>query len=221
MNRKYVKELTTEEMALQMLSMQICLGAMRAGEFPIGVLLRDLVLRRSGSGCRRLTRRAWQDSSSALGTDHMRGLFAVEGLLWYARLAGLVSLRGHWAELNRGALRASRARSGGGCDGLRMRRSSRGLWEHGGRGGIRLLGVRGVVHQRISGTGAAASALLALGGRRVASHSVGRVRGVWGRGPGSMRVAVIRRLLHRRVVRLKGRQRLRGYCRGLLLLLLL
>lgn len=63
-------------MTLQMLSVKVCLGAVRAREFAICVLLGDLGLGRSSSrGWRsRPTRSAGQDSPAALGANHVSGL---------------------------------------------------------------------------------------------------------------------------------------------------
>jgi hypothetical protein len=68
----------SKKMTLQMLCVQVRLGAMRAWEFAISVLdWDDRVLGSSTGGwCGRATRRAGQDTSASLRPNNMGGRFA-------------------------------------------------------------------------------------------------------------------------------------------------
>lgn len=66
----------TEHVTLEVLSMEVCFGAVRARKFAVGVLLRDLSFGRGGprSWRSRSTRRARQYSPTALRTNDVSGL---------------------------------------------------------------------------------------------------------------------------------------------------
>lgn len=120
--------LTAQEMALQVLGVQVSLSAMRAGEFAISVLLRDHgALSRSGSRrSGRSSRRAGQNTTASLGANNMGRLLSLlqDGLLVRhqrtrvgRRHAGL----GHDATGGHGTEHGGSARRRG-RNGLRVRR---------------------------------------------------------------------------------------------------
>jgi hypothetical protein len=155
-------------MTLQVLGMKVRLGAVRARELSVRILLRDLGLRSasSGSGRRRTSRSTRKNAASSLGAYHMSGLLAVwqehrrrQRTLWVGRVhARLGHLAGSRHEpKNRRHPSAWGCRT---CDGLGMNRGSRLLL---------LVGV--VRHRLVTPT----TGILARGRGRVRSH----VRGDW------------------------------------------
>jgi hypothetical protein len=192
--------------------MEVSLGAVRAGELSIRVLLGDLVLSLRGSSSGR-SRPAWgarQDPSPALRTDDMRRRVALWHLGHQRALAirrvhsglGHDTTSRHRAEHRRGTV-TSRGRSGGNRLGMRSCRS--GLRHHTRRNaGVRLLLVRVVAHD---GVGIGTARILRRRGR-VARHRARGAWGVWGRwSPGRVRIAPVRALLHNRVAWLERWQR--------------
>lgn len=211
-----------------MLRMQVSLGAVRARELSVGVLLRDLALGlgRSSSRRRGPAGGAGQNSSPALRADHVSGLVAVghHGVLRHQRALavgrvhsrlGHDSTGGHGAEDRWGA---AAGRGGGGGDGLGMRCRGGGLRHHARRSArIGLLRVRAVAHDRVR---AAAAGVLRRRGR-IAGHGARGTRGVGCRRcPRSVGIATVGALLHNRVVWLERRQRVGKGCRSLVLVVM-
>lgn len=134
----------SEKMTLQVLRVQVRLGAVRAWEFAIGVLDRDdRAFGPSTSGrCSGATRGTGQDTSTTLRTDDVRGLFAFgnHGLLLMLlhhlatrpirrRRAGLLrhdATRRHRSQDRRTAVATRRSR----CNGLRPRGGCGRLGHH-------------------------------------------------------------------------------------------
>ena len=208
--------LTSEKMTLQMLRVEVSLGAVRARELPVGILLGDLGLgsASSGGGRRRTSRSTRKNTTSSLRTDHMSGLFAVgREHRWlrhqralavgrvHARLGHLTS-SGHGPE-DRGDTPAGRRR---GRNGLRMNSRSRGLGHHGRRGRVTLLRllllVRVVRHHLVAAT----AGVLAGRRRRVRSHVLGD-RCIGARSSRAVLVATVSvLLLHHGMARLERGQ---------------
>lgn len=200
-------------MTLQVLGVQVRLGAVRARELAICVLDRDnrvLRGRGTGGGSSRTTGGAGQDAAAALGTNNVSGLvvFTKDTVLRHhrARTVGRAdAVLAHEATRRHGAQdRRTAAARRSGRDGLRVR-GSRGGTGHHGLGGT-VAGVRrvGVLSHRVH---AAASA--GLGALRVAGRQV--VRRVWRvrrSGARRVRVATIKTLLHAGGGGLQRRQRL-------------
>lgn len=126
-----------EQVALQMLCVQVRLGAVRAREFPIGVLCGDHrvlggAARRSNGGPARGAR---EDATAALGAHDVRGRLEVVEQTRVLNHVGLPVRRGHHGlhvldavrraqRLGHAALHRRRG------DGLRMRHGRRCLGEH-------------------------------------------------------------------------------------------
>lgn len=215
-------------MALQVLRVQIRLGAVRAREFSVSVLLGDLALGLSRTSSRRRgpARGAGQNASASLRADNMSRLLAVghhRSLRHQRALAirrvharlGHDSTGRHGAEDRWGPATSG---SGGGSNRLRVRGRGGGLRHHARRGtGIRLLLVRVVAHDGIR----AGAARVLRGRRRVASHGARGTRGVGRRRCSrSVGIAPVGALLHNRVAGLKRRQRVGRGRRRLVLVVL-
>lgn len=123
-----------------MLRMQVSLGAVRARELPVGILLGNLVLSldRSGGGCGRPSGCARQDAAATLRADNMcrRVTLREHRSLWHQWALAVRRVHaglwhdasgGHGAEDGRGPATGS---SRGGCDRLGMRCSGGGLRHH-------------------------------------------------------------------------------------------
>jgi hypothetical protein len=206
--------LTPQKVALQVLRVQVCLSTVRARELSIGILDRNhrvLGISRTGGGRSRPARSAWEDAAATLGSNNVGRLLLGHGVVEHRVGRRNARLR-HDATGGHGTQdRRSAAASRCGSDGLRVRRSGRGLRHHGGRGTIaRVRRVRvlchGVKARATSGLGG-----LLVGGWQVVAR-VGRVRRSWG--SRSVRVASIEGL-HGGSRWLQRRQRLRQRRTGL------
>lgn len=198
-----------------MLRVQVGFGAVRAGELPVGVLLRNLSLgsASSGSGRRRASRSTGKHTSPSLRADHMSRLFALRGhhgRLWHegALSVGRVHARlGHLAgsghrPKHRWHTPARRRRR---RNGLGMNGRSRGLGHHGRRGRVLLLLlllVRVVRHHLVATT----AGILAGGRGRVRGHVVRSTWGVWSCWSSWAVLITSVPVLHNRVARLKRRE---------------
>ncbi len=208
--------------------MQVSLGAVRARELSVGVLLRDLALGlgRASSRRRGPAGGAGQDASAALGADDMSGLLAVghhgvlrhQGALAVRRVhsrLGHDSTCGHGPEDRWGAA-AGRGRGGG--NRLGMRCGGGGLRHHARRSArVGLLRVGAVAHDRVR----AAAAGVLRGRGRVAGHGARGTRSVGCRRCSrSVGIASVGALLHNRVVWLERGQRVGRGCRSLVLVVM-
>lgn len=207
-----VRKLTAEEVTLQVLGVQIRLGAVRAGELSVGVL--DGNHRVLGAGScslgRRAAGRAGQDAPAALGAHDVRGLVAVlEDRVGLHERAGAVGRGdaglGHDASRRHGTQhRRATATSGRGSNGLRVRGGRGGLRHHARRRGIALVRrVRILGHGVDARTRARLRRLLLVAGQAVGRGSVWRARRAR-----RVRVAPVERL-HRNGMGLQRRERLR------------
>lgn len=200
-------------MTLQVLGVQVRLGAVRAREFAIGILDRDnsvLCSRSTGGGSSGAAGGAGQNASAALRANNMGRLFTLahDAVLGHHRtrtvgranaILAHEATRRHRAQDGRTA-----ATSGRGRNGLRVRSSRGGAGHHGLR-----RAVASVRRVRVLGHRVHAASLASLGALRVAGRQV--VRRVWriGRtGARGVRVATVHGL-HAGGGRLQRRQRLR------------
>lgn len=202
--------LTAQEVALQMLSMEVSLCAVRAGEFSISVLDRNnSVLGACSSGLSsRASRSTRQDSPAALGSNNVSGLLTIvdDGVGLHERTGavgrgytglGHNATGGHGAQNWRSA--ATRRR---GSNGLRVRNRSGGLRHHTSRGSIALVRIRVLGHGVHARTVAGLRSLLLVAGQIL-------VWSVWSaRSSRRMRVAAVERL-HGNGMGLQRRKRLR------------
>lgn len=201
-------------MALEMLGVQVRLGAVRARELAIGILDgNDGVLRGRGasSGSGRSAGSAGQDATAALRTNNVSRLLSIlEDAVGLHQGAGSVGRRdaglAHETARRHGTQdRRAATTSRGGSNGLRVSGGGRGLRHHGSRGAV------GLVRRRVGVLGHArvhAAAGTSLGGLRITRrHVVGRVWRVWGPGARGMRVASVEGL-HAGGGRLQRRKRL-------------
>jgi hypothetical protein len=211
-------ELTSKKMPLQVLGVEVRLGAVRARELSVGILLGNLGLRDASSGSwrRRTARGTWEDSPTALRTNHMGWLLTLRRKHRRLRHHGTLSVgRVHalLGDLHAGSGHRPKNRRhapclGSRCDRLRVNRS-RGCLRHHARSRrvLLLLLVRVGHHLLIATTLLLLLLLLLLRGRGRIRRHVGRsnrrVRG--GRGPRSVRVATVWvatvRVLHGLVLR--------------------
>lgn len=198
----------TKKMALQVLRVQVSLGAVWARELAVGILDgNDVVLCASASGGGgRTARCAGQNSSATLGSYNMGWLVAlVKNIVWLHHRSR--SIRRGDAGLRHDAPGWHRTKdwrtsptSWGGSNRLRMRGGRGRLRHHGRRSAIALVGRIWVLSHRVNG-----------GSRRrlrsvLVARQVGR-RGwrVGSTGPRRVRVATVERL-HGRSWRLQRRQ---------------
>jgi hypothetical protein len=208
--RGFRAALTAKQMALQMLCVKVRLRAVRAREFPIGVLRGDhRVL--GGAGARRRdggpARRAGEDATAALGAHDVRRRLEVVEQARVLHHVGLAVGRGHDGLHVLEAVRRHRAQRLGHAalhwrrgDGLRVRHGRRRLGKH--RRGRAVLLRRLVVLRRGDHLVASSRAHLGI--------AVQRIRRAWGVGRGG-RARRVRRAVgvHMHTGRLEGRQRLR------------
>lgn len=192
--------------------MKVRLGAVGAGEFAVGVLLRDDSVLGS-TGARRGSRSArgtGKDTAPTLGSNHVgRLLLVLQNRLLLGHQGALAVRRGHAGLRHDTAsghgTQDRRTRCGSGRNGLRVGLSHRRLGHHGRGSAVPVLrGLRVVHHLRI----AAGSSL--RGRLRVVTHSVGG-RGRVGRAGRArrMRVAVVNRVHSRVGMGLQRGQRVR------------
>lgn len=194
-----------------MLCMKVCLGAVRARKLAVRILLRNLRLRVacSGSGCRRASRSARQNSTPSLRADDVSRLIALRkehgrlGHEWALAVRRVHAGLRHHASRRHGPedRRHTPTRGWRRGDRLRMDSCSRGLRHHGRSGRISLLLLLvWVVRNHLVTT---TPGSLTRRGRRIRGHVV-RTRGI--RSCWSSRTIVvtsIRVLLHSRVAWLK------------------
>jgi len=136
----------SQEMALQMLGMEVSLGAVRAREFAISVFHGDHSVLGTGASGRggRSSRSAGKDTASSLGTNNVSRRLTLrhDGLRLHerSRTIGRSNTRlGHDATRRHRSQHRRTATTGRGWrDGLRMRGSSGRLGHHGGRSAIAL-----------------------------------------------------------------------------------
>lgn len=204
-----------QKMALQVLGVQIGLGAVRARKLAIGILDgndRVLCSRGTGGGSSRATRGAGQDTSATLRAYHMSRLLRVaqDTVVGHERtrpVGRADAILAHETTGRHGTQdRRSATTSRRGSDGLRVRvrRSSGGAGHHGLRSAV--AGVRrvGVLSHRVHAASSTGLGALRVAGRQVVRR-VWRVRRTSAR---SVRVATVEGL-HARGGRLQRRQRLR------------
>lgn len=133
-------QLTTEEMTLQVLGVQVRLVAVRAREFAIGILLRDLALTvPSTRGCSGgASWGAGENTATALGTDHMGRLLTLGEHLLLGHQGALCVRRVHTLLLAHDASGGHGSKNGGYTtaggrgrgDSLGVRRRGSGLRKH-------------------------------------------------------------------------------------------
>lgn len=195
-------------MALQMLSVEVSLGTMRAWKFSVRILLGNhgILARSSAGGSGGPARSTGQNATASLRSNHVSWLLAFlhdrllmgheRALAVRRRHAGLShhTAGGHWAQNGRTGRRGRRR------DGLGVGGSDGRLRHHRGRCSIALVGllrVRVRHHVLIASTST-------LRRRRVVAHvAVGRSG--WVGSARRVRVATVHGL-HSRVVRLQRRQ---------------
>lgn len=174
-------KLTSEKMTLEMLCMQVCLGAVGAGELSVRILSRDQrALASTRCRHRRSTWSTWQDTSSTLRAYNVGG-----GLHILHHLHALIvrvhswlhlqAILGHWTNW---LICAALYRSWSNC--LRMGDGHGGLRHHGGRRSVLLLLLRLLVSVGVH------QLLLVALLRIVVRHLLGKVAHVV-RGDGSAR----------------------------------
>lgn len=203
--------LTTQEMTLQVLGVEVSLGAVRARELAVRILDGNdgalCVARASRSGGR-ASRSAGKDAAAALRANHVSRLVAIAHTSREngARSVGRVHAGLRHDATSRHGAKDGRDATGGRSrrDGLRVRGSHRGLGQH--RLSAVALGRGRVLAHLLVRTAASSlsSRLLRVGG-----HVVRRARSVGGRGGArSVRVAAVHLVHGRGGLRLKRRQSL-------------
>jgi hypothetical protein len=219
--RRKLYRLTAQEMALQVLGVQVRLGAVRARKLAIGILDgNDGVLRSrgAGSGSSRTAGSAGQDATATLRSNDVSRLLSVlhdtVGLHQRARTVGRrdAGLAHETARRHGTQDRRTATTSGSGSNRLGVRGGGSRLRHHGRRGAILLrVRVRVLGHARVHAAATARLRGLRIAGRQV----VGRVWRVGRTRARGMRVASVEGLhgagggrLQRRKSLGKGRTRL-------------
>lgn len=199
-------------MALQVLCVQICLGAVRTRKLAVGILDGDNIALgpSSSSGSSRSTGGTGQNTTTTLRSNNVGGMVTLSkhGVGLHQRA---VTIRRRNSRLGHDATRWHRTKNrrsptavGSRSNGLRMRRSRRGLRHHGSRSPVTLIRGIGILSHWVH-----RGSRRGLRGILVAGQVRGRVWRVRrARCSRRVRMTAIERL-HRRSGRLQRRQSLR------------
>lgn len=181
-------------MALQVLGVQVRLGAVRAREFAVSILNGDDGVLRAGRGGSRAARSARQNAATALGANNVSRSLSIGQYTVVRHAVGSARLGHHTRLRHRTQDRRSAAASG--SNGLRVA----------ARAGLHAVGL---VRVGVLGHGVDARTTATLGALGVARRQVGRVGSVGSsRGARGVRVAAVHRL-HRGSRGLQRREALR------------